>query len=321
VSKKAANLESAPQRLAHFGVAGYHPGRGGEMDHGFLPIIIRYDGLDADRHVIELGHLGRSIQGASRLLGSAGSIVVTGQFAKQSQALSVRVLAGQPRAHCWELPALITTILPAAAPMLPTIKEAATAAATKAVTAIVNYAIAKVGGRNKEADMARDIAIKALEEMGHTSRATVEAMERVVLAQRPAIKLFVSPVGESCNIARIGDPSYGAISVDVATREIIDAPELTEIKETTDYEILISEFDYKNRSCKFSLRDQANPNDRLNGEITDPVAQSPKNPYSTALDNQQWLWVRAKAEIKDGELDAAACIWTIIRQRRSPPTA
>jgi hypothetical protein len=273
------------------------------MDHDFLPIIIRYEGLDADKHVIELGHLGRSIQGASRLLGSAGSIVVTGQFAKQSQALSVRVLAGQPEAHCWELPAIITTILPAAAPMLPAFKEAATAAATKAVTGIINYAISKVGGRTSEADMARDIAIKALEEMGHTSRTTVEAMERVVLAQRPSIKLFVSPVGESCSFARIGDPAYGAISVDIATREKIDAPEPAEIKETTDYEILITEFDYKNRSCKFSLRDQTNPNDRFNGEITDPVAQSPKNPYSSALDNQRWLWVRAKAQVKDGELD------------------
>ena len=274
------------------------------MDHDFLPIIIRYDGLDADSHVIDLGLLGQSIQGASRLLGSAGSIVLTGQFAKQTQALSVRVLAGQPQAHCWEIPAIITTVLlPAAAPMLLTIREAATAAATRAATGIVNYAISKVGGRNKEAEMSRDIAIKALEEMGHTSRAAVDAIERVALSQRPAIKLFVTPVGASCSLARIGEPSFGAVSVDVATRDVIDAPEEIEIGETSDYEILISEFDFKNRSCKFSMRDQTDPNERFNGEITDPVAQAPKNPYSTALDNQRWIWVRAKAQVKGGELD------------------
>jgi hypothetical protein len=274
------------------------------MEHDFLPVVIRYDGMDADRHVIDLGLLGQSIQGAAKLLGSAGSIVITGQFAKKTPSLSVRVLAGQPQAHCWEIPVIITAlVLPAVTPMLPAIKEAATAAATKAVTGIVNYAISSVGGRKKEADMARDIALKSLEEMGHTSRTAIEAMERVVMAQRPAIKLFVSPIGESCGVARIGDPSYGAISVDVATRDIIDAPEPTEIKEATDYEILISEFDYKNRSCKFSFRDQDNPDDRFNGDITDPVAQSAKNPYSTALDNQRWIWVRAKAQIKDGELD------------------
>lgn len=274
------------------------------MDHDFLPVVIRYDGLDAAEHVIDLGLLGQSIQGASRLLGSAGSIVITGQFAKQTQSLSVRVLAGQPRAHCWEIPAIITTvILPAAAPMLPAIKEAATAAATKAVTGIVNYAISRMGGRNKEAEMARDIAIKALEEMGHTSRTAVEAMERVVSAQRPAIKMFVAPIGESCSVARIGEPVYGALSVDTSIREVIDAPEDVEIGPMSDYEILISEFDFKNRSCKFSLRDQGKPSDRLTGEITDPVAQVPKNPYSNALDNQRWIWVRAKPQMKNGELE------------------
>jgi len=139
--------------------------------------------------------------------------------------------------------------------------------------------------------------------MGHTSRAAVDAIERVALSQRPAIKLFVTPVGASCSLARIGEPSFGAVSVDVATRDVIDAPEEIEIGETSDYEILISEFDFKNRSCKFSMRDQTDPNERFNGEITDPVAQAPKNPYSTALDNQRWIWVRAKAQVKGGELD------------------
>ena len=67
---------------------------GAVMNCEFEPIVLRYDGLEAERHVIELGSLGQSIQGASRLLGSAGSIVVTGQFAKQTNALAVPVLAG-----------------------------------------------------------------------------------------------------------------------------------------------------------------------------------------------------------------------------------
>jgi hypothetical protein len=38
------------------------------------------------------------------------------------------------------------------------------------------------------------------------------------------------------------------------------------------------------------------------GRFTDPVSQSPKNPYFTALNNQRWLWVRAKAQVKDGNV-------------------
>lgn len=272
------------------------------MQHDFLPVVIRYDGMDADGHVIDLGLLGQSIQGASKLLGSAGSIVMTGQFAKKTKSMSVRVLAGQPEAHCWEIPAIITTVLlPAVAPMFPIIKEAATAAATKAVTAIVNYAISTVAGRKKEADMSREIAIKSLEEMGHTSRTAIEAMERLATSHKPAIRMFVAPVGQSCSNARIGDPAFGSISIDSLMREAIDAPEEIEILETSDFEILISEFDFRNRSCKFSTRDRLD--DRFTGEITDPIAQVPKNPYSAALDNQRWLWVRGKAQVKAGDLE------------------
>ncbi|QDM23125.1 hypothetical protein FIU28_19735 [Tardiphaga sp. vice154] len=272
------------------------------MQHDFLPVVIRYDGMDADGHVIDLGLLGQSIQGASKLLGSAGSIVMTGQFAKKTKSMSVRVLAGQPEAHCWEIPAIITTVLvPAVAPMFPIIKEAATAAATKAVTAIVNYAISTVAGRTKEADMSRDIAIKFLEEMGHTSRTAIEAMERLATSQRPAIRMFVAPVGQSCSSARIGDPAFGSVTIDASMREAIDAPEEVEITDAQDFEILISEFDFRNRSCKLSMRDHID--DRITGEITDPIAQVAKNPYSTALDNQRWLCVRGKAQLKAGELE------------------
>ncbi|QDM28297.1 hypothetical protein FNL55_20365 [Tardiphaga sp. vice352] len=272
------------------------------MQHDFLPVVIRYDGMDADGHVIDLGLLGQSIQGASKLLGSAGSIVMTGQFAKKTKSMSVRVLAGQPEAHCWEIPAIITTVLvPAVAPMFPIIKEAATAAATKAVTAIVNYAISTVAGRTKEADMSRDIAIKFLEEMGHTPRTAIEAMERLATSQRPAIRMFVAPVGQSCSSARIGDPAFGSVTIDASMREAIDAPEEVEITDAQDFEILISEFDFRNRSCKLSMRDHID--DRITGEITDPIAQVAKNPYSTALDNQRWLCVRGKAQLKAGELE------------------
>jgi hypothetical protein len=273
------------------------------MNYEFEEIVIRYDGLDAAQHMVELGALGQSIQGASRLLGSAGSIVVTGQFAKQSNALTVRVLAGQPRAHCWELPAIVVTLTPAAAPMLPAIQEAAKKAATKAVTGIVNYAISKLGGKKTEMQMAQEIAVKALEEMGQTSRTAIEAIERLATSQRPAVKLFVSPVGESCSVARIGREDYGAISVDPAMRQIIDASEPAQILEMADYEILISEFDLRNRSCKFSLRNQENPNDRFSGEITDPVTQAPQNPYSEALNKQRWLRVKAKAQLRNGEME------------------
>jgi hypothetical protein len=60
----------------------------------FEPIVLKYEGLEADHNQIDLGQLGQSIQGAARLLASAGTLVETGQYVKKAPAMSVRVVAG-----------------------------------------------------------------------------------------------------------------------------------------------------------------------------------------------------------------------------------
>ena len=44
-----------------------------EKETLFPPIVVRYDGLDAERHEIELGALGESLQGVSRIIGVAAN--------------------------------------------------------------------------------------------------------------------------------------------------------------------------------------------------------------------------------------------------------
>jgi hypothetical protein len=151
--------------------------------------------------------------------------------------------------------------------------------------------------------MAMDVAKKALEEMGQTSRAAIEAVERIALSQRPAVRLFVSPVGESCATARIGEDANGAILIDKPTRDAIEGPEPIEIGDTGRFEILLSELDLKNRSCKFSIRDDDDQDHRTNGEITDPILITPNNPYTAALNAQRWIAVVGKPQLKDGELE------------------
>ncbi len=86
-------------------------------------------------------------------------------------------------------------------------------------------------------------------------------------------------------------------------RDAIEAPDTIEIGSTSRFEILVSELDLKNKSCKFSLRDDDDPEHRTNGEITDPILLAPNNPYSAALDGQKWLAVVGKPQLKDGEIE------------------
>ncbi len=44
------------------------------------PIRIRYDGLDATNHELELGSLAESLRGLSRIISVTGNFVATGRY-------------------------------------------------------------------------------------------------------------------------------------------------------------------------------------------------------------------------------------------------
>jgi len=268
----------------------------------FEPIILHYDGLDTDHKQIDLAQLGLSLQGAAQILGSAASVVVTGEYAKT--ALAVRVLAGIPREGSWDLPAIIMTGAPAAMPIFPVIADMGKKATTKAVTSIFSYVVSKLGSPKKsDVQAAMDVAEKSLVEAGQTMRHAIDAVERIASNQRPAVRLFVTPIGDTCDTVRVGKTIDGAISVGRTMRAQIEQPDQVQIGNAANFEILLSELDLKNRSCKFSLRSDLDPERRVSGDITDPIILNPNNPYSEALSKQRWLPVIAKAQLKEGEME------------------
>lgn len=213
----------------------------------FEPIILHYDGLDTDRHQIDLAELGQSLQGAAKILGSAASVVVTGEYAKT--ILPVRVFAGVPRAGSWDLPAIIMTVAPLGMPIFPVVADMGKKAASKAVTSIFSYVVSKLGSPKKsDVQAAMDVAEKSLAEAGQTMRHAIDAVERIASHQHPAVRLFVSPIGDTCNSIRVGKTIDGAISVDQTMRAQIEQPEPVQIGNAAQFEILLSELDLKNHS-------------------------------------------------------------------------
>jgi hypothetical protein len=150
---------------------------------------------------------------------------------------------------------------------------------------------------------ALEVVEKAIVEAGQTSRHAIDAVERMAANQKPAVRLIVSPIGETCSQMRIGDISQGALLIDKSTRDAIESPEPIDFGPTSTFDILLSELDLKNRSCKFSLRSNDNDDRRVNGEITDPILLRPRNPYSEALTAQNWISVVGKAQLKEGDIE------------------
>jgi hypothetical protein len=275
---------------------------GGKVE--FEPIILRYEGLDAAEHRIDLAQLGHSLQGAAQLLGTAASIVETGEYAKLASAMPVRILAGVPQIGCWEVPAIIVSVLPAVQQSM--FSELGKKLAASATTKIVSFAISRYSPepvKPSETAMALETVQKAMAELGQTSRHAIDAVVRMAEQQRPAARQLVFPIGLSCETLMVGSITNGAIPIDRSLRAAIDAPDVIEVFPAQHHEILISEMDRVNRSCKFALRSEEESDRRITGEITDPIIQMPNDPYSAAFSAQRWLTVMGKLQVKAGDAD------------------
>ena len=166
----------------------------------------------------------------------------------------------------------------------------------------MNFVIAKAAKRDEVAEHNQEVAVKALAELGHSHRTTTDALTRLATSNLPAVRQLASPVGQSCATLQVGDAVSEAMVIDAVSRAQIDADTPIEIGPEGSFEILISELDLKNKSTKFRLRDD-DPDQRLNGDITDPQLTLPNNPYSNAMDSQTWLTVKGKPQLRDGEVE------------------
>jgi|SRR5665213_492814 len=264
------------------------------------PIVIRYDGLDASRHEIDLGLLGESLKGGSRLLAIAGHLALTGEYVSKVPAMSVRVLASPPRGACYEIHALIV----ASTPLLPYLTPAAQGFLKRAVEGTVSFISARLSNKPTEAAKAMDLAMAALTSNQEVTLKSLDlarlAMEKAAENQRPAAQAFAIPVGISVATALIGQPE-SAFVVDSAARIQIDQTDPVEIGLAQTYTVRLSELDVQTGSCKVAI--QSDDTDaRYDGFIADPVVKNPHSAYSAALDSQTWIRVTAKPHVRDGQL-------------------
>ncbi|SDP46346.1 hypothetical protein SAMN05428967_2233 [Phyllobacterium sp. YR620] len=268
------------------------------------PIRIKFEGLDAANHTVELTSLALSLQGAAKIIGASGQLALVGRTSKKDRAKAIRVLALPPQPGSYEFWVLVATITASyTPPMLPIIEAAVKTAATRVTEAVVNATIAKWAGRKKEVDIANSVAIKALEEMGHTTRAAIEMVERVALANHSAAKMLVNPIGFSAETVQIGSVSSGAFAITASDRSEIEKQVAVEIGDETTLSLKITELDLITHSCKVSVIENQQETKRIPGQITDPQISVPNNPYSSAFDSQSVISVKCKPQYSNGEIE------------------
>lgn len=260
-------------------------------------IVIKYEGLDADRHQIDLDKLGESLRGFARILAVCGHFAETGKYNKQFNALSVKVLTtASPREGSYEVVAYVSSLL--AQP------ELWSGVFGSLLTLTVQYVLSR---RDKEEmkflKESLDNAVNKLAEVAGREDKSAERLlsiiERMTDALTPAAKQAMAPIGTSCesiSIVRSGT------TVAKATQETKDTlnQDITEITPATSYMGVFSELDLVTGACKVTLgSDEA----RTSGQVTDPILTIPNNPYALALASGASIKFRAKAGIdEDGNI-------------------
>ena len=257
-------------------------------------IVIRYDGLDADGHVVEIGDLATSLRGLARIMTVTGTFAAQQRLMERSSSRPVRVMIGPPKDGCVTIEAALTWL-----------DQSAFVSSTISGLAVV--LIVYVFKSAEEMKHLRASLETAIKELGHRDQPVVERLldtiDRMADILKPAAKQAVAPIGRSAgtmNIAEYGSPR-GGVTLGKPERDAIEATDPPEIGEEMAIGVRFSEMNWDTRTCKVQLEDE--PDLRYPAEITDPAALVPNNAYAAAFAAQTVLEVRAKPTLRNGVVE------------------
>ncbi|WP_445978271.1 DUF7946 domain-containing protein [Stenotrophomonas muris] len=252
-------------------------------------VPIRYDGGDAANHQIELNVLGESLQGMARILAVTGNFAATGEYAKQYQAMNVKVLVKEPRANCYTLDAVIQFAQQ---------QQLFSGVAGPLIGGLVGWIFSRASGKKEEMKMLKDALDKVLAMQSSNQDRLHATLDKMADSLRPAVRQAVAPVGRTCTTMTVGGGMY---VVDEATADAIRAGGELEVGLERVWELWISELDRENSTAKVRLVDDDSK--RIKAKITDPLGATIPSPYAAALAAGSVIKVKGKAVMKDGEID------------------
>lgn len=266
-----------------------------------LPTIsIRYDGLDADQHAIEIGALGESLQGLGRIIGVVATFAATEKLVVRTDARPLKVVVGPPEANCVTLQAALNWLDQS---------QFVAGTASAVIGGLIVYVVTRFAGQKEEMKHLRAIAEQAIQQAGHRDSAVIDRListiEKMAEQLRPAVRKAVKPVGTTARTLTVG-PSHGdgpKVVVDKAMRDAIDAEEPLEIGPEQMSEVQFIEMNLDARTSRIVLVDGDDDEARYTAEITDPEFQVPNNAYAEAFASQSSLQVRMKPTLREGEVE------------------
>lgn len=257
---------------------------------------LRFDGLDAQSHQIDLYSLGVALQGCARIISTAGHFSVTQTYSKNFSSHSVKTYAQEVRANCFSVDMVLNWVAQ---------NQLLSGSVGAIIAVLIPYIFNKNKAKSEEMKMLKDSLDKAIQALGNRDQAVIDRLastiEKMAEELRPAARQVVSPIGQSCKtISIIDTKTKQSLSViDETDREAIMALTENEVTGIQEFDVLISELDKVKATCKVNIN---NAEQRTNAVISDPLFTCHDNPYLQAFAHGETVKITGKACIKDGEI-------------------
>jgi hypothetical protein len=271
------------------------------------PILIKFDGGDADSQSIDMRLLGESLQGFGRTISDAIIITSARRMPKKGERAPLVVKATEPRSGTVNIPALIQD----ASGLLALGWNIMGLDAQQIVSDWVKGVLLFHAGKRSEAEL-------AMEHMAQVALATVAAQDRsderrhieasgmqdlvraCVERLGPAAVQAAAPVGPSVRRLWFTAGSQPKVTIETETADQIREQGWVEFGPMQTYRLRTDGFTFHTR--KLSVEHPERPGYLL-AEVEDPVAEVESNPYAAAVQRKALIEVRAKAGYRNGKLE------------------
>jgi len=270
---------------------------------------LKFEGHDADEHMLEASAAGAAISGAARLYTGIAHFVILGTTPRGNYKREFACYSRPAAPGSWDQVFLVLSATGAYSLHAAIYNEAISFAFTKAVSVVVNIwkrpgdtveiverfteTIERLSGDHRAVmeQMTKGL-MSANEHSTDITRRLIDKFPAVADATRQAGRELVTPVGTSCrSMTQFADTAH-AETVSEADAEVIRGDEEMEVDDMAQFTATrISEINISTGHCILQVEGFPAP---VAGRITDPALKSPENVYTSALHHHTGLTIDAK---------------------------
>lgn len=271
-------------------------------------ILIKYEGGNADRHLVEMRSLGNSLLGFERIVSDGLIFLGEDRLPKRGERHALVVRAKEPVIGSSEIPVILTQ----ASELLPFPWWQMQTGAAEAVSYFATYVFTKLSGRNSEAQAALD-AMERVREIEAQERAINQRQwlgheagwreQLFTLTNRLALSAIraAAPVGSSVDHFKLNGSKAPPLLVDLPTADAIRVKGELEVTELTLIDLRVDGFVHHSKQLNVENPDLSGA--YISAGVCDPIFDQVPNVSTEAAATQSIIRVQAKLGYRAGILE------------------